>query len=176
MYWEIFYFFYHFNNAQTNSLGNQRVDIRSYENGENYHQLGRQLNLKPSSVSMMVSRYQETGNIQSNNIGGDRNSKVDDEMKEAILSIIDSNPSFTLNQINQLLKTPKILPKKPKKMPTTSIKTMTSIKMQMRLGGLCLVRRYKRLEEFEKSTQGLTFSAGRLRITQLSCKNTRKIC
>ena len=86
--------------------------IRAHENQEDYHEVARTLGIKRTTAWAIIRRHQQTGAIERPR-GGAREEvrKVDDEMKAAMVDIIEQHPSYTLKQIREELQ--RLLPQKP---------------------------------------------------------------
>ncbi len=83
--------------------------IEAFEQEEDYIDVARLLHVKRSSAYSIVRRYQENG-IVVRLRGGARHIKVDDDMRDCLIDIVERNPAFTLEQINNELQN--ILPNK----------------------------------------------------------------
>lgn len=88
----------------------QRI-IDSYARHGNYAETARVLGIKRPTAYAIIRRYQNHG-VLSKPRGGARNNKMDDEMIEATIAIVEENCEFTLQQINAQLRVR--LPNKPR--------------------------------------------------------------
>lgn len=97
-------------NARISTRDKERI-IASYERYEDYQEVARTLGVKPGTAYAIVRRYRMTGEVERRR-GGTNNSKVDDEMIEAVVQIVQDHVEYTLTQINDELGVR--LPNKPK--------------------------------------------------------------
>ena len=96
--------------------------IAAFERDDDYYEAARLLNVKRTTAHGIVKRWQEHGTVVRPR-GGARpaRNKVDEEMKDAAVDIVEENAAFTLNQINAHLR--QTLPHK----PNISISTLAAI-------------------------------------------------
>ena len=74
-----------------------KTRLRESFNREDFLQLAKILGINRTTTYSIVNRDQDKER------GGNRQTKVDDEMKTAIAEYLESNPLLTLNEINQTL-------------------------------------------------------------------------
>ena len=88
--------------------------IRAFRNLEDYQLLADQLGIKRGTARQIIARAmrrEDPENFDGRRRGGAHHIKVDDEMREAISTIIGENPAATLININAELR--RRLPAKP---------------------------------------------------------------
>ena len=85
------------------SVVDKRRLIDSFNNGEDYLSLANQLNINVSTARNIVRRAQIGGEIAGAR-GGRRNVKVDDDMVNMLLELVDEHPEYTLQQFNAALR------------------------------------------------------------------------
>jgi transposase len=97
--------------------------IQAHENDEDYHEVARVLGIKRTTAWAIIRRHQQTGAVERPR-GGARNEvrKVDDEMKEAMVNIVERHSAYTLKQIKEQLQ--RLLPQKPIISVSTVAKTL----------------------------------------------------
>ena len=71
--------------------------LRSFENGEDYQQLAAQLDINKQTAKSIVYRAMKRDGLVSMPRGGKRYQKVDDDMKELIITLVEENRSITLH-------------------------------------------------------------------------------
>lgn len=62
-------------------------------------EIAKQFNLKPKSVYSILSVYKKENRVEKLKQGGERNTKVNDKVKEKIVNCIEKRNDFTLKQI-----------------------------------------------------------------------------
>lgn len=82
----------------------RRRIIDSYDRGEDFVLLGRQLGWKRRTIYNAVQKYRRTGQVGRMQRGGAHNVKVDGEMRDFIRQNIERNPVVTIQQLNQALR------------------------------------------------------------------------
>lgn len=80
----------------------QRI-VDAYENHENYEETARVLGITRNTAYAIIRRYRRDGVI-SKPRGGAHNTKLDDEMIQTIIAIVEGHCEFTLQQINAELR------------------------------------------------------------------------
>ena len=93
------------------SAEDKRRIIDAHNNGEDYEETARVLGIARGTAWSIISRHQRTGVIARPR-GGRRNVKVDQEMSQQRVQIVEERPEFTLNQIKRDLEL--ALPMKPR--------------------------------------------------------------
>ena len=86
--------------AKISSVDKERL-FDAYRNGEDYVQLARQLNIKRTTAYAIVRRGVENDGRIAKERGGFRGRKMDAEMLEVAVAIVEENNAFTLQQINE---------------------------------------------------------------------------
>ena len=92
--------------------------VQAFERGEDYVDLAWLLGVKRSTAYTIIRRSQMPP--RANNWGGEQKRKMDDEMMDMLVTIVEEHPPFTLNQINNELRIR--LPNKPHVGRTTLMK------------------------------------------------------
>ena len=103
------------------SLDDKRRIIDAHNNGEDYEETARVLGIARGTAWSIINRHQRTGVIARPR-GGRRNAKVDEEMTEQCVQIVENHPEFTLSQIKRKLEL--ALPRKPHICISTISKTL----------------------------------------------------
>ena len=103
------------------SLETKQRIIDAYGNGHDYVEVARVLGVARGTAWSIVRRHQLQGVVERPR-GGARNSKVDQEMTEACVAIVEQHVEFTLSQINHELRLQ--LPNKPRVCISTISKTL----------------------------------------------------
>lgn len=86
--------------------------IEAFQRDEDYYEVARLLNVKRTTAHGIVKRWQEHGVVVRPRGGArEATTKVDDEMKEAAVAIVERNAAYTLKQINAQLR--QTFPQKP---------------------------------------------------------------
>lgn len=85
--------------------------IASYERYEDYQEVARTLGIKPGTAYAIVRRFRDTG-VVARRRGGPHNIKVDEEMTQAVVQIVQEHVEYTLSQVNEELRLR--LPNKPR--------------------------------------------------------------
>ena len=93
------------------SVDDKRRIIDAHNNGEDYEEAARVLGIKRGTAWSIINRHQRTGVIARPR-GGRRNVKVDDEITEQCIRIVEDHPEYTLTQIKRELEL--ALPTKPR--------------------------------------------------------------
>ena len=101
----------------------QRI-FKCYEGQGDYLLLARQLGVKRSTAYSIVERGLKNEGLVNRKRGGFRKSKVSEEMKQTLISIVEEHPEFTLNQINAEMKL--LLPHAPTVSKTTVANTLNN--------------------------------------------------
>ena len=65
---------------------------------KDFIRLAIQMNIKKRTAYAIIFRYIRNGQVGQSPHGGARNSKVDDEMRNVIINLIEENPVITLDQ------------------------------------------------------------------------------
>ena len=77
--------------------------ITAYENGNDYQELARAMNIRRTTAYSIIRRYIVSGEVERPR-GGFRGRKMSEEMVDTACSIVDENNALTLLQINQELR------------------------------------------------------------------------
>ena len=86
--------------------------IEAFQRDEDYYEVARLFNVKRTTAHGVVKRWQEHGVVVRPRGGArEATTKVDDEMKEAAVAIVERNAAYTLKQINAQLR--QTFPQKP---------------------------------------------------------------
>ena len=85
--------------------------MAAYESHEGYTETARQLDIAQATAYGIIRRYQQHG-VVARPRGGARNTRLDTEMIDEIVSVIEEHPEYTLIQINTELR--RRLPHKPR--------------------------------------------------------------
>ena len=85
--------------------------IDAHENGEDYEEVARVLGIKRGTAWSIIRRYQQSQRI-AKPCGGVRRRKVDEEMTNVCIEIVEAHPEYTLQQIKHELELS--LPAKPR--------------------------------------------------------------
>lgn len=93
------------------SLVDRERICAAFDADEDWRTLASQLNIKPQTARSILLRYRENGTVAPSPKGGRRNVKVDEEMKEEILKIVEEDCQVTLVNVNNRLR--QRLPHKP---------------------------------------------------------------
>ena len=80
------------------STEDKRRLIDAHNNGENYEVTARVLGIARGIARSIISRHQTTG-VSIHSRGSRKNVKVDEEMTQQCVQIVEDHPEFTLNQI-----------------------------------------------------------------------------
>ena len=81
-------------NAKISDVDKQRV-ITAYENLENYQEVAQVLGINRNTAYCIIRGYRKNGAISKPRRGA-HNTKVEDEMVETIISIVEEHCEFTL--------------------------------------------------------------------------------
>lgn len=73
--------------------------VAAHNEGRDYQETARILNVKPGTAWSIVRRSQRNLGVGRGQRGGARNNKVDREMIDACVEIVQDHPEFTLQQI-----------------------------------------------------------------------------
>lgn len=95
--------------AKISIIDKERL-IAAFERNEDYQELAEQIGIKRTTAWSIVRRFQVNG-VVARQRGGSFNVKCDVEMTQCVTRIVEENPTFTLNQINEALRVE--LPQKP---------------------------------------------------------------
>ena len=94
-------------NAKSTAKCNCRHDkehlVRSYERHEDYFILADALGINRRIAYCIIRRYLRDGLIERRR-GGPHHQIVDQEMKDAVVAIVEDHSEFTVEQINQELR------------------------------------------------------------------------
>ena len=82
---------------------NQRL-FEAYQQGEDYIQLAKLLNIKRTTAYHIIKRAETNGGAVAKPRGGVRHSKMTREMKNTIRDIVERHPDFTIRMINEELR------------------------------------------------------------------------
>lgn len=93
------------------SIQDKERIIAAHENGDDYMETARVLGIVRGTAWSIIRRHQHNGVVALPR-GGPRNRKVDDEMRNACVAIVDNHPEYTLVQIKRELEVE--LPNKPR--------------------------------------------------------------
>lgn len=77
--------------------------VECHVNGGDYVELAGVLGIKRKTAYSIIARYKATGCIIRRR-GGNRHPKITDDMRTTCVEIIEENPNYTLDQINDELK------------------------------------------------------------------------
>lgn len=94
----------------------------AFNRGEDYLHFAEQLGIKRQTAYAIVRRAEGRDGVVSLQRGGQRPSRVDDEMKATVRDVVIEHPAFTLNQINAELR--RRLPDRPQISRTTLADTL----------------------------------------------------
>ena len=78
--------------------------IRAHEDGEDYHRVAEQLQIRRGTAWSIIARYVRTGAVATLPRGGPRPAKLDNESIDLLVMCIEENPQLTLNQLNSILR------------------------------------------------------------------------
>ena len=81
----------------------QRI-IQAYRDGNDYVSVARQLSVKRTTAWSIVAKWLRTGETEARRRGGNRPKKVDDEMLDFFLMLIDDDPTITLKRMNEAVR------------------------------------------------------------------------
>lgn len=84
------------------SLSDKQRIISAQNEGEDYEEVARVLGIKRGTAWSIIRRFQTSGCVEKPR-GGARRSKVDGEMADTCVRIVEENPEFTLQQIKHEL-------------------------------------------------------------------------
>ena len=90
--------------------------------GEDYYVLAEQLGIMRATAYNIIRRCMENNGVVAQPRGGARFHKVTQAIKETLISIVEEQPEFTLNQINSELRSR--LPNEPEIGITTLANTL----------------------------------------------------
>ena len=96
--------------------------IAAYRAGNDYIQLATQLGVNKKTARSIIRKLLATGETAPRRRGGARRQIVNQQMKNEIEQIVHRHPQYTLNQINQELRT--ALPNQPHIHRSTLAKTL----------------------------------------------------
>lgn len=85
------------------SLEDKQRIIDCYERRDDYFELADALSINRRSAYSIIRRYLQDAQV-SRNRGGAHNTIVDEEMKDAVVSIVEDHPEYTIDQINTELR------------------------------------------------------------------------
>jgi len=86
------------------SLEDKKRLVRAFENEEDYMVLADQLNINRGSAKSIIYRTLKRDGVIQKQRGGAMYSKVDEEMRNEIVRIVEENSAITLRGINEELK------------------------------------------------------------------------
>lgn len=78
--------------------------IRAHEDGEDYHRVADQLQIRHGTAWSVIARYMRTGQVATRPRGGRRPAKLDNESIDLLVMCIEETPQLTLNQLNSILR------------------------------------------------------------------------
>ena len=78
--------------------------FEAYQQGEDYIQLAKLLNIKRTTAYHIIKRAETNGGAVAKPRGGVRHSKMTREMKNTIRDIVERHPDFTIRMINEELR------------------------------------------------------------------------
>ena len=78
--------------------------IRAYQDGGDYVAVARQLSIRRTTAWSIVAKWIRTGETSASQRGGDRPRKVDDEMMDFYLMLIEDDPTVTLKKMNEAVR------------------------------------------------------------------------
>lgn len=93
------------------TLEDKKRLVRAFENEEDYGVLADQLGINRGSARSIIYRTIKRNGVIEKQRGGATYRKVDDEMRNEILQLVEENPAITLQRINEALR--QRLPNKP---------------------------------------------------------------
>ena len=82
----------------------RRRIIDAYQDGRDYVAVAQELGVRRTTAWSVVAKWQRTGEATASPRGGNRPFKVDDEMRDLLLMVVDSDPTTTLQRLNDLLR------------------------------------------------------------------------
>lgn len=85
--------------------------VDCFEAGEDWIELARRLRINKETARSIITVWVQDGRVEKRERGGALNRKMDDEMKDVLIQIIDSSPFDTLQSCNNKLR--QRLPNKP---------------------------------------------------------------
>lgn len=88
----------------------QRI-IDAYREGTDYVAVAQQLGVRRTTAWSVVAKWIRTGETTARRRGGNRPRKVDDEMVDFFVMMIESDPTITLKRLNDAVR--EIWPNKP---------------------------------------------------------------
>ena len=91
--------------------------IDAYQDGRDYVAVAQELGVRRTTAWSVVVKWQRTGEATARPRGGNRLPKVDNEMRDLLVMIIKSDPTITLQRLNNLLR--ETWPDKPRVSNTT---------------------------------------------------------
>ena len=86
---------------RTNSNSDHERIITAYLNGNSPSQISNLMDLKRTTVHQIIKKYQETGQIVAERRAGEKESKLNQEQKNAIKSWIDEDCTLSLRAITE---------------------------------------------------------------------------
>ena len=97
--------------AKISTIYKERL-IAAFERNEDYQELAEQMGIKRTTAWSIFRRFQ-VNVVVARQRGGSFNVKCDVEMSHCVTRIVEDNPTYTLNQVNEALRVE--LPHKPHK-------------------------------------------------------------
>lgn len=106
--------------------------IDAYEDPDgDFKELAEILCINSETARSIIRTYLKTNQRDKKDRGGSHNNKVDAEMREVLQTIVDEEPTLTLNQINEELR--RKLPSKPQIEISTLSKTLRGMLITLKL-------------------------------------------
>ena len=96
--------------ARISNEDKQRL-VDAHDRGEDYVDLARQLNIKQGTAWAIISRAHRRDGVVALPRGGPRRMKLDDEIRNTLVQLVEEHPTFTLVQLKTELEI--LLPNKP---------------------------------------------------------------
>ena len=78
--------------------------IRAYRDGNDYVTVARQLGVKRTTAWSVVAKWVRTGDSAASPRGGNQPRKIDNDMIDFYLMLIDDDPTITLKRINEIVR------------------------------------------------------------------------
>ena len=94
------------------SAEDRRRIIDAYNAGRDYAAVAQELGVPRTTAWSVVAKWKRSGEVTASARGGNRPHKVDDETRDLLLMVIDSDPTITLQRLNNLLR--ETWPEKPR--------------------------------------------------------------
>lgn len=118
--------------AQVGNEDRLRI-INCFEEGDDWVELAHRMNIKRETARSIIRVWADQGRMEKLARGGATRIKMDNEMKDRLLEIIDQFPFVTLDGINQKLR--QALPNKPNVSTATVARTLDGQLITCKIAG-----------------------------------------